>query len=412
MTVGGNTHQGRRRGALLRIVVGQLISWGTLYYGLTFLAEPIQEETDWGLPPIFGAFSGGLLVAALCAPLVGKFISRWGGRACLTVGSLLASAALTVIALSPAFPVFVFGWLFAGVAMAATLYEAGFSALRESSGAEFRRQVSVLAIFSGLASTLAWPLSAGLLAVVDWRTVFLGFAALQLGVAAPVHGSLPRRQAEDQPGNTTDPTPASQPGPRVSRFDLWMAAMAFALAALLSGALSAHLAVLLSAQGVGSPLILWAAVLVGPMQILARALDWMWHGAYSIRLLGLVALGLPPLGIALLLSATSWPIAALAFAVLYGAGHGLVTIVKAIIPTLVSDSASYARLTGWLAAPGLIARAIAPALTAVMLEITSPTLTLLTLMVLGTLSVGLFMVCSRNGPPYGFPGQPSFPKRR
>ena len=390
----GENGRSGHRSALPPIAVGQLISWGTLYYGLTFLAEPIREDTGWSLTQIFGSFSGGLLVAALCAPLVGELIARWTGRICLTAGSLLASAALAIIALSPTFTGFAVGWLLAGVAMAATLYEAGFSTLRESSGSEFRRQVSALAVISGLASTLAWPLAAALVAVADWRTAFLCFAALQLAVAAPVHWSLPRRQDEHGPNGPQDPTPS--PKPRNHGPALWCAALALALAALLSGAVSAHLAVLLSAQGIEDTFIVWAAVLIGPMQVLARAADMAWHRAYSIRILGLVALGLPPLGIALLLAAPHWPIAVLIFALLYGAGHGLITIVKALVPTLLAPSSAYARVTGRLAAPALITRALAPALAAFMLEATDARATLLALIAAGLLSVTVFVTCFRR----------------
>lgn len=384
--------RGRRVAALPRIAAGQLISWGTLYYSLTFLAEPIQQETHWSLTQIFGAFSGGLLVAAAAAPVVGEVIARWGARSCLTAGSLLASVALTVIAVSPTLVVFTIGWLLAGIAMAATLYEAGFSALRESSGPAFRRQVSTLALIAGLASTLAWPLAAGITAVADWRMALLCFAALNLGLAAPLHWSLPHRERDLDSDRHDRPTRSPALGFSMIGPGLCLAVLAFALSALLSSALSAHLAVLLSAQGIGDRLILWAAVLIGPMQVLARAMDMAWHNSYSTRVLGVLAMGLPPLGVALLLVSSHWPAAVLLFAALYGAGHGLVTIVKAVIPTLLGNEMAYPRLAGWIAAPGLVTRALGPVSTASMIEATDTRVTLVILLTAGLLSVASLLV--------------------
>ena len=220
----------------------------------------------------------------------------------------------------------------------------------------------------------------------------LCFAALNLGLAAPLHWSLPQRKRHPAPQR-----PHGPPHAPASRFSTlgsaaWLAALALAFAALLSSALSAHLAVLLSAQGVGDGLILWAAVLIGPMQVLARALDRVWHDRYSTRVLGVLAMGLPPLGIALLLIAPHWPTAVLLFTVLYGAGHGLVTILKAVIPTLLGNAMAYPRLAGWLAAPGLVTRALAPALTASIIQATETRVTLVFLLMAGVLSVGLLLV--------------------
>ena len=125
----GSSSPGMR--ALWLLAPGQVISWGTLYYGITFLAQPIQTSTGWSLPAIFGAYSAGLLLAALCAPLAGQLLVRHGGRWGLSVGSVLASLSLAGVAAASGPYTFLLAWLLAGVAMALTLYEAAFTALHE-----------------------------------------------------------------------------------------------------------------------------------------------------------------------------------------------------------------------------------------------------------------------------------------
>lgn len=375
---------------VLLLAPAQLVSWGTLYYGLTFLAGPIHDATGWSLTQLFAAFSAGLLVTALLTPLAGDLITRYGARPCLAGGSAIATGALMLLGLSPSLPFFWLGWLLGGVAMAFTLYEAAFSALRESAGTQFRNGVAALAIIAGLASTLAWPLTSRLLAISDWRTVFLVFAALHALVALPVHLSLPR------PGPTTG-TKARQEHravPRKATPSLralaWLAA-AFALATMVSSAVSAQVAVLLSSLGLDKTLVLWSAMLIGPMQVIARALDMGLHGALSLERPGFMAFALPPFGVGLLLVVPAWPWVALLFAVLYGTGHGLVTIVRAVSPTHLGAAGTYARITGWLAFPSHLVRALAPAAAAVLLETGGPLLTLIVLISLGLLSLLAFL---------------------
>lgn len=90
---------------------GQLISWGSLYYGITFLADAVHVDTGWNTNAIFGCFSLGLLITALVSPLAGQSLQRFGGRVMLSAGSVLA--ALSFLVLSCAFN---FWWFCAGCA--------------------------------------------------------------------------------------------------------------------------------------------------------------------------------------------------------------------------------------------------------------------------------------------------------
>ena len=68
---------GVRLGALS---VGQVISWGILYYALIVAAPAIADETGWTLPAVMLAFSGGLIVSALSGILVGRWLDQRGPR--------------------------------------------------------------------------------------------------------------------------------------------------------------------------------------------------------------------------------------------------------------------------------------------------------------------------------------------
>lgn len=119
--------------SLTRIVsllgIAQIVSWGTLYYSLTVLALPIRNELGFSDLTIFGAFTAGLLISGVAAPIVGRRIDRAGGRAVMTVGSAVAALALLVVAVAHEPVLFTVGWMLAGLAMAACLYDPAFASL-------------------------------------------------------------------------------------------------------------------------------------------------------------------------------------------------------------------------------------------------------------------------------------------
>src|SRR3954469_7920405 len=116
---------------LIAMVTGvglaQIASWGSLFYAIGVLGKPMREELGVSELFIFSAFTAGLLVSGPLAPFVGRSIDRWGGRLVLSFGSIAAAISLVVLATAANAAMLVIGWLLAGAAMAATLYDPAFS---------------------------------------------------------------------------------------------------------------------------------------------------------------------------------------------------------------------------------------------------------------------------------------------
>jgi len=51
------------------LALTETVSWGVLYYAFGIFLVPMQEELDWSRTALTGAYSVGLLVSALTAPL-------------------------------------------------------------------------------------------------------------------------------------------------------------------------------------------------------------------------------------------------------------------------------------------------------------------------------------------------------
>ncbi|HEX6363724.1 MAG TPA: MFS transporter, partial [Albitalea sp.] len=107
----------------------QIIAWGSLHYSIAVLAPDMAATLGVSVPLVLGCFTGALAMSGLAAPTAGRWIDRAGGRRPMAAGSVLAALALVLIAGAQHPAVFLAGWLLAGAAMSATLYDAAFATL-------------------------------------------------------------------------------------------------------------------------------------------------------------------------------------------------------------------------------------------------------------------------------------------
>ena len=61
------------------------------------LAKPIVVETGWENSTVFLGFSIALLVMSLISTWVGRLIDRIGGRAVMSIGTIILSAGLLAL---------------------------------------------------------------------------------------------------------------------------------------------------------------------------------------------------------------------------------------------------------------------------------------------------------------------------
>jgi predicted MFS family arabinose efflux permease len=337
--------------------IAQIVSWGTLFYSIAVLGPPMAHALGVTDVVLYGSFTAGLFLSGIASPWIGIRIDRYGGRGVLAGGSVLGTIACTLLAAAPNGAVMLVGWLVAGVAMAACLYDPAFATLFRVAGTSYRRAVTALTLFGGFASTVFWPLSQYLLEARGWRFAFAVHAALNACVCLPLHlvfvPSGARRVDAHPPGPGGDGAQA-RPGAFA-----WLAT-ALAVAAFLSSAISAHLVVLLAAGGLAARDAVLVGALIGPMQVAGRIVEFAFSSRLPALRVGTLAFAL--LGVAMIvlcLVRGAWPIA-LAFALLYGWSNGVMTIVRGTVPSALFGARDYGALLGRLAQPQFILKALAP----------------------------------------------------
>jgi MFS family permease len=352
----------RPRTTLTVAVIGttQTLAWASSYYLPAVLADPIVAGLAVPKAVFFGFFSGSLLLQAALGPIIGKVIDRHGGRDVLVLSNLALAGGLLWLALARGTVGLAGAWVLLGFGMALGLYDAAFATLTALYGREARAPITGITLIAGFASTVGWPLSALFNDSFGWRGACLAWAALNLFVCLPMNRLLiPRPQGSVGSAASQMAAPAPANG---------MAVLAFVFGAVgfVTGAMAAHLPRLFELAGASAAAAVAAAALMGPAQVAARLFEFgvlkRLHPLVSTRL----ALLMHPLGAAVL-GALGGP-AASVFALLHGAGNGLLTISRGTLPLALFGPAGYGLRTGIIVAPARVTTAAAPLVFGLLLD--------------------------------------------
>jgi predicted MFS family arabinose efflux permease len=357
----------QRIGTVAALGSAQTLAWASSYYLPAMLAAPMARDIGISTPTVFAAFSMALVVSALLGPYAGRAIDRWGGRPVLIGTNVVFALGLAGLGLAPNATVLFAAWLVMGVGMGSGLYEAGFAALVRLYGRDSRNVITGITLIAGFASTVGWPLSTLLESQVGWRGACFAWALLHLLVGIPLNALLPKAEAQPT-GIAADPAQADErtPPPKRHRRAAFILAFVFAATWFVSTAMAAHLPQLLQAGGATLATAVAVGALIGPAQVGGRLLEFgvlrRVHPLLSARLAALMH----PVG-AVTLTLAGAPAAAL-FAVLHGAGNGILTIAKGTLPLALFGPQAYGHRQGLLMVPARIAQALAPWLFGIFLE--------------------------------------------
>lgn len=384
---------------IVALGVTQIFGYGALYYAFTVLAPRITESLGWAPEWTFGGFAAGLLLGGAVAPLTGSLIDRYGTRLVMTVGSALAGLSLLALAEARGIVSYVAAMVALQAVTTAIFYDAAFAALTQARGSQARRAISKLTLIGGFASTLFWPLTSSLLAVLDWRGVYRLYGLSQLFVCVPLHlFFLPGRVKRPAEAHAAAPAAGAEPEATYLTGDarrraFLLLALAFSLQGFVVSAASIHILTLLRGFDLTPAVAVFIGAMIGPSQVAGRLIEMLFGRAVSPVTTAWVSACLMPLGLLLLLIGGNVPVIAGCFAVGYGMSMGLSSIVRGTVPLQLLGPAGFGATMGKLSAPGLAIKAAAPLAFAVALERAGVTFsTLLLIAFSGLAAVALFLL--------------------
>jgi predicted MFS family arabinose efflux permease len=345
--------------------IGQICSWGSLYYSFPLIAEAMRHDLGWSKTELYGAATLGLALAGIAAYPVGAAIDRGHGRLVMAAGSVLAGVLLLAWSQASSLLVFYICATGVGALQAATLYEPAFAVVARRAGTGHARAgITALTLWGGFASTVFIPLVQLLLDRHGWRDTLIVLGAINLVLCAGLYGSVINRTLDHEPeahavSEGTSWTTRSVVRWAMRRPVFWALAIAFTAYSATFSAFTFHLYPLLTERGLDSAAVVAAMAIIGPAQVAGRLAIWVLAPRASVRVIGCAVVLVFPVALLALQLPPSFTVVAVV-AALYGGANGIMTIVRGLaVPEMLTRQA-YGAVNGALAAPASISRAVAP----------------------------------------------------
>ncbi|WP_105438474.1 arsenite efflux MFS transporter ArsK [Neorhizobium sp. T25_13] len=346
--------------ALIGLGASQNIGYGTLYYAFSILVPEIARDVGRSEQWVFGAFSIALLAGSLAAPLSGTLADRIGAGRLMAAGSLLAAACLVMMAVSSGPLTFAVSLALTEVVSVAVLYATAFTAIVQAGGKKAQTSIVHLTLMAGFASSMFWPLTSWMHGFLSWREIYMVFAAMNLAVCFPVHLALARLTTSAVSASKATP-PTVAPVRAVANRNLlfFLMLFGFAIEGYALSAILVHMVPLTQALGMGAAGLVVAS-LFGPSQVASRLINLVFGRELPQRWLAVIATALIPSGLAILMLTTPSVPGAILFAVCFGLGSGLTSIVSGTLPLELFGKAGYGSRMGWVTSAKQMMSAVAP----------------------------------------------------
>lgn len=380
--------------AIAGLGVTQIIGWGSTYYLLTILGQPIGATLGLSPALVSGGMSLFLILGALAGPFTGRFMDRRGARPGMAAGSVIAASGLALLSQAGGAVGYIAAWFVIGLSASLILYPAAFTALTQAAPQNPRRAITLLTLPGGLASTVFWPLTNHLSTFLDWRDICLLYAGLNLCICLPIHLLLPAGGSR-RPGATAGAAGGGLPAPaRPRAFALF--AIMLALNALLVTGMLNQIMVLLTGLGQQPAHAVLFAMIFGVSQLSARVVDMLAaHRTDALSAAVAVMAGFC-LSLTGLLVAGAAPASGLAFAVLFGASNGILTIIRGTLVLQLFGIAGYGEKLGTLTVAQGFAGAAGPMVIATILGTFGPLPTVAVCMGLALLALMAMLALFRH----------------
>ncbi len=351
---------GRGWPLVVGLATAQLASWGILYYAFSVVAVPMEQELGWSRVQLNGALTLGLLVSGLAAYEVGSWIDRHGGRMLMGLGTALGSLSLAAWSQVESLLAFYAIWACLGLALSMTLYEPVFAVLTRLYSRTYRSKITAVTLLGGFASTVFIPATQFLVLELGWRDALLLLAGVNAAIGLPVHLGMLRDAPGATAGDTAPPDGRAMVRRALGTPTFWGLLLCLTTHYAVVSALAFHLVPLLGERGLSPVLSVAVFSVIGPAQVAGRVATLAAGRRLSTAALGRLVTLLFPAAVAVLALAPASVPAAFAFAGLYGAAIGTMTIVRGTaVPDLMWRE-GYGAVNGALALPSAVARAGGP----------------------------------------------------
>jgi hypothetical protein len=350
--------------------LGQIVGWGTTFYLPAVLAEDIARDLGTSRQGVLLGVTLMVAIGAVLSPTAGRLMDHYGAGPFLPMGSLLIAAGLIQFAAAASPASALVSWTLFGAAMPSSLSLAALTLITQVAGSDARRSIAVMMLFTGMASSVFWPITGALNATLGWRGAMAVFAAANGLLVLPLHGVLAhlargRAWGEDtaaMPAAAAKAAPPPLPEGPLRRRASALLVLAFSLQGLGSWGLPLNVIAIFEHLGVASAAAVGIAALNGPATIAARLAEVAFGDRLPPIITTLIVTTLIPVAFLVLAAPIDPALAALAFTLLWFGANGVMSILRATLPLTLLGATGYGLAMGRLSLPQNLAFAAAPAL--------------------------------------------------
>ena len=340
--------------------LSQIISYGLLFYIFAQLKTPLALA--------IGVAEGQILSCRIrcndhsCAPcpVIGGWSDRFGALWVMTRGLTLGAVGLAILPLNASL-----WWLWLcmvpiGMGFAMSSYELAFNSAVQLDEANARRNISFITFYGGVASSVTWLSVAPLLVYFGLHNTCFIVAGI-LAITAIRFFFLHREHGGGTAGKGKAPAPFRwQLLTRSERLALVMLGSAGGLEYLVFASTTLLWINWFQVQFNDPALAVMLAALYGPFQVVGRIIEMRFGHRFDARITGMIAFLCGPIAM-LLVQADSLGLA-IAAMIIFGMGHGVLTVSFGYVTNMYFRADVYGRAKGWMTTPRAIGTAIGPSM--------------------------------------------------
>ena len=376
------------RAAVWCLAAAQMLGYACFFYIFAALILYWQQGLDWPNWVLAAGPTLAIAVSAVLAPVAGRMVDRGQAVLLLSVGPVVGAVALAVLAVWVSPVGYLVAWAGLGVAQAMCLYDVCFGLLVRRHGALAREAITKVTLVAGLASTLAFPAGAWMADRWGWQVAVWVGIFVALAILLPLQVVAARVVARAVPDAVRDRARVVVPWRDIvmERAFLRLAVL-FALVNLNHWMLMNFLRPMFDGMGLAAGVAVAAAATVGPAQVAGRLVLMGAGGRMGSQFALWATMGVVVVAPVFLWFSGGLHVLAFGFAVLQGAGMGILTILRPVLVAERLGQERYGATAGLMAIPGLVAMGVSAPLGAGLLAWGGPDVVIFTAFIIALAAV-------------------------
>ena len=384
---------------VLPFAISQTLAWATCFYSFPAFLPIWETQLGFSKTSLTGAYTLSLIVAAIFAPFVGRFIDKGSGNLVFSLGTVLAFACLFLLSKATAIWHFYLLWCFMGIAMSCSLYEACFAFLTTTMANNARRAITFVTLAAGFGGTISFSSAHFLTQFFGWRSAILVFSLVLLIVNLPLVWSATKMLNKFSKGFVKQSSRNLKDALSVIKKPIfWLIGGTFAFMSFNHGMIISHLLPIFYDRGLDAKTAVLAASCIGPMQVIGRLM--MLASEKKVSILSICCVSFISMFIA------GWSIylgnlslgLIIAFVVFQGASYGVLSIIRPTVISGLLGRNDFGIISGLLAVGFVLGSALAPLFGSLVWQLGSYDLVIFVALLLPAFSLVLMIAAWRLKP--------------